>query len=135
MTVGQLFVGVKRVIAGFLISLGLTTIAPADALLDDAVAFNGQILHLQTDVPGLLFAAIRNGEVAVAGFGETKRGSGIVPDGDTVLRLGSITKVFAGEMLAQAVARGEVKFTDPYQASASGEGGDGNGKPATNSYD
>ena len=108
----QFVVDAKRIITGCLLSIGITGIANADALLDEAVAFNAQILHLQTDVPGLLFAAIKNGEVAVAGFGETKRGNGIAPDGDTVLRLGSITKAFAGEMLAQAVARGEVKFTD-----------------------
>ncbi|WP_371170511.1 D-alanyl-D-alanine-carboxypeptidase/endopeptidase AmpH [Aliiroseovarius sp. 2305UL8-7] len=108
----RLLVCVKRAFAGCLTSLAMTIAAHADALLDDAVAFNGQILHLQTDVPGLLFAAIRDGDVAVAGFGETKRGNGITPDGDTVLRLGSITKVFTGEMLAQAVSRDEVGFTD-----------------------
>lgn len=103
----------RQMVAGCLVCLAFAAPARADALLDEAVSFNGAILHLQTDVPGLILGAIRGGEVAVAGFGETERGNGIAPDGDTVLRLGSITKVFAGEMLAHAVTRGEVGFIDP----------------------
>jgi len=34
-------------------------------------------------------------------------------DGDTVFEIGSITKVFTALLLADAVARGEVKLTDP----------------------
>jgi D-alanyl-D-alanine-carboxypeptidase/D-alanyl-D-alanine-endopeptidase len=98
--------------AGLLL-LASAAAAHGDALLDEAVTFNAAILHLQTDVPGLLLGAVRQGEVAIAGMGETRKGNGIQPDGDTVLRIGSITKVFAGEMLAHAVARGEARFTDP----------------------
>lgn len=87
--------------------------AQAGSLLDDAVEFKGTIFYLESSVPGVVLGAIRDGETAVMGFGETERGNGIQPDGDTVLRLGSITKVFAGEMLAHAVARGEADFTDP----------------------
>ncbi|WP_281982458.1 D-alanyl-D-alanine-carboxypeptidase/endopeptidase AmpH [Thalassorhabdomicrobium marinisediminis] len=86
--------------------------AQADALLDEAVAFNGAILHLQMEAPGLIVAAVKDGETAVMGFGETRRGSGIEPDGDSVFRIGSITKAFAGEMLAHSATRGEVVFTD-----------------------
>lgn len=96
-----------------ILGLGMAGAAKADALLEEAVTFNGAILHFQTGVPGLVIGAVRGGEMAVAGFGETQRGSGNVPNGSTVLRLGSITKVFTGEMLARAVARGEVRFTDP----------------------
>ncbi|WP_288939378.1 D-alanyl-D-alanine-carboxypeptidase/endopeptidase AmpH [uncultured Roseovarius sp.] len=103
----------RQMVAGCLVYLAFAAPARADALLEEAVSFNGAILHLQTDVPGLILGAVRGGEVAVAGFGETERGNGIAPDGETVLRLGSITKVFAGEMLAHAVTRGEVGFTDP----------------------
>lgn len=85
----------------------------ADALLDQAVEFGGTIFFLDVGVPGVVVGAVHEGETSVAGFGETQRGNGIEPDGDTVLRIGSITKVFAGEMLAHGVARGEVGFTDP----------------------
>ncbi|NIZ08385.1 D-alanyl-D-alanine-carboxypeptidase/endopeptidase AmpH [Pseudooceanicola sp. HF7] len=83
----------------------------ADPLLEDAVDFSGQIFYLSAGVPGIVIGAIRNGETHVAGFGETA--SGGTPDGDTIFRIGSITKAFAGEMLAHAVAGKEVGLTDP----------------------
>ncbi|WP_226781305.1 D-alanyl-D-alanine-carboxypeptidase/endopeptidase AmpH [Oceaniglobus trochenteri] len=87
--------------------------ARADALLDEALSFGGTIFHLQSGVPGVIVGAVHDGETAVFGFGETRRGNGIAPGGNTVLRVGSITKVFAGLMLAHAVARGETGLTAP----------------------
>ncbi len=49
---------------------------------------------------------IRNGETVVKGYGEIADGSGKTPDGDTRMRIGSITKVFAGATLASMVAEG-----------------------------
>lgn len=122
-----------RLSAGLaLCALALVGPAPAgaDPLLEDAVAFNGQIFHLQSGAPGIVFGAIRGGESAVAGFGETRAGNGIVPDGDTVLRVGSITKVFTGEMLAHAVARGETAFTAPVAPLLPGRLADAAGRHA-----
>ncbi len=116
--------GMKAIAAGCAAFLSMTVAAHADALLDEAVAFNGTILHLQTDAPGLVLGAVRGGETSIMGFGETRRGNGTAPDGDTVLRVGSITKVFAGHMLAHAVARGEADFTDPARPYLKGRLGD-----------
>jgi D-alanyl-D-alanine-carboxypeptidase/D-alanyl-D-alanine-endopeptidase len=58
---------------------------------------------------------VRNGQTAVAGFGEIADGSGKAPDGRTMLRIGSITKAFTGQVLADLVAKGTVKFTDRLQ--------------------
>lgn len=93
--------------------LVLPAVSRADTLLEDAVSFGGSIFHLQTGVPGLVVAAIRDGDTAIAGFGETQRGNGQQPDGNTVLRIGSITKVFTGQMLAHAATRAEARMTDP----------------------
>jgi len=90
-----------------------TGTSASDPLLDEIVSFSGTVFQLETGVPGVVVAVVRDGETSVAGFGETAKGSGIVPDGDTILRIGSITKVFTGEMLAHAVARGETQFTAP----------------------
>lgn len=103
----------KTVLASCLAVMLVTAEARADAVLDEAVAFNGTILHLQVEAPGLVLGAVKDGEISVVGFGETRQGNGVAPDGDTVLRIGSITKVFTGEMLAHAVARGEAGLADP----------------------
>jgi D-alanyl-D-alanine-carboxypeptidase/D-alanyl-D-alanine-endopeptidase len=92
-----------------------TQAARADKLLDEAVEFTGTFIFLEAKVPGLVIGAIRNGETAVFGFGETAKGSGKTPDGDTRMRVGSITKVFTGATLASLVADGTVSFTDRLQ--------------------
>ena len=50
----------------------------ADPLLDEIVDFTGQILFIDTKVPGLVIGAVRNGEVSVRGFGE-RAGPGSPP--------------------------------------------------------
>lgn len=86
-----------------------------DRLLNEILEFNGVILYLDSKVPGLVIGAVRNGETAVFGFGETATGSGKAPDGQTLMRIGSISKAFAGQVLAGLVSRGTVKFTDRLQ--------------------
>lgn len=105
---------VRRVVAAAL-ALAAVAVTPAraDALLDEVVEFAGTVFFLEVDAPGVVVAAVRDGDSAVFGFGETRAGNGVAPDGDTVLRIGSITKAFAGTMLAHAVAASEVGFTDP----------------------
>jgi D-alanyl-D-alanine-carboxypeptidase/D-alanyl-D-alanine-endopeptidase len=51
----------------------------------------------------------------VRSYGEMADGRGKAPDGDTRMRVGSITKVFAGATLASMVADGKVGFTDKLQ--------------------
>ena len=86
-----------------------------DKLLAETVEFTGAILYLETHVPGLVIGVVRNGETAVVGFGEIADKSGRKPDGDTLLRIGSNTKVFTGAVLASLVADGTVKLTDRLQ--------------------
>ena len=86
-----------------------------DKLLNEIVGFNGAMLFMDARVPGMVIGAVRNGETAVFGFGETAPGSGKEPDGDTLMRIGSITKAFTGQVLASLVAQGKVKFTDRLQ--------------------
>ena len=86
-----------------------------DKLLEEAVEFTGQILFLQSHVPALVIGVVRNGETAAFGFGETSDGSNKPPDRHTMLRVGSLTKAFTGQVLASLVADGTVKFTDRLQ--------------------
>ncbi len=86
-----------------------------DRLLKQTVEFNGAITFLATKVPGFLLVAVRNGETAIAGFGDIADKRGKTPDGDTVFRIGSISKVFCGEALASAVLDGKLHFEDRLQ--------------------
>lgn len=93
----------------------LAALAPAraeDKLLKETVEFNGAILFHALKAPALVIGVVRNGEIAVAGFGQARDGADRAPDGDTLLRIGSITKAFTGEVLASLAAEGAVKLTD-----------------------
>jgi D-alanyl-D-alanine-carboxypeptidase/D-alanyl-D-alanine-endopeptidase len=85
----------------------------ADPVLDEVVDFTGQILFIETKVPALVIGAVRGGEASVRGFGERAGPGTAPPDGDTVLRVGSVTKAFTGDLLAHMTAAGTVKLADP----------------------
>lgn len=85
-----------------------------DLLLKDLVTFQGQIAFLQMGVPGMVLAVVRNGESIVVGYGE-RADHAAEPDGDTMIRIGSISKVFAGQVLASLVAEGTVGLSDRLQ--------------------
>jgi D-alanyl-D-alanine-carboxypeptidase/D-alanyl-D-alanine-endopeptidase len=102
------------------VALAIATISshPAsakDPLLDEAVEFTGAVLFFETKVPGLVIGVVRNGETSVAGFGKVRPGEDVAPGGNTLLRIGSITKAFTGAVLASLVADGTLKLTDPLQ--------------------
>jgi D-alanyl-D-alanine-carboxypeptidase/D-alanyl-D-alanine-endopeptidase len=90
--------------------------ANADPLLDQSVEFAGTFAFISSGAPGLVIAAVRNGETAFAGFGETVLGSGIEPTADTMMRVASISKAFCGDVLASLLVKGEIGLTDAVQA-------------------
>ena len=99
--------------AALLVAIALIVPARAeDPLLEEVVDFTGMILAIQTGVPGLVVGVVKDGKSYVAGFGEHADGTDTPPDGDTPMRIGSITKVFTGAVLASLVADGTVNLTD-----------------------
>jgi D-alanyl-D-alanine-carboxypeptidase/D-alanyl-D-alanine-endopeptidase len=97
------------------VGIGAAHARAEDKLLAETVDLAGTIIFLEAKVPGLVIGVVRNGETLVRGYGETAKGSGKQPDGDTPMRIGSITKVFCGAVLASMVADGKVAFTDRLQ--------------------
>ncbi|MCP3474069.1 D-alanyl-D-alanine-carboxypeptidase/endopeptidase AmpH [Bradyrhizobium sp. CCGUVB1N3] len=89
--------------------------AAADKLLTEAVNFTGTLTYLASRVPGFILLAVRNGETAFAGFGSINDKGGKEPDADTMFRIGSVSKVFCGEVLASMVLDGGVRLTDRLQ--------------------
>jgi serine-type D-Ala-D-Ala carboxypeptidase/endopeptidase len=73
------------------------------------------VTYLSVKVPGFMLVAVRNGEVAFAGFGNITDKGGKSPDADTMFRIGSLSKVFCGEVLASMVLDGKVRFADRLQ--------------------
>ena len=108
--------GFKRLIhllVGSCLTAAPHVAAAEDRILEEAVNFAGGIAFLGSGAPGLIIAAVRNGETAVAGFGEISKGSGKVPDEHTLMRIASISKVFCGDLMGTMMVDGAIGATDP----------------------
>jgi D-alanyl-D-alanine-carboxypeptidase/D-alanyl-D-alanine-endopeptidase len=89
------------------------TAQAADPLLQEAVDFAGTITFLGAGAPGMVIAAVRDGETAFAGYGEIRKGSGIEPGPDTLMRIGSISKAFCGDLMGSLLVDGTIGVADP----------------------
>jgi D-alanyl-D-alanine-carboxypeptidase/D-alanyl-D-alanine-endopeptidase len=97
-----------------LVGLLLPFAARADsALLSEATGLGGTVMWLNTGAPGMVLVVVRGGDALIEGYGETTKGNGRVPDPHSLFRIGSITKVFATEVLAGLAVEGKLKLTDP----------------------
>ncbi|MCI0333138.1 MAG: serine hydrolase [Planctomycetes bacterium] len=67
------------------------------------------------ELVGCVVGIVKDGETQVFGYGETKKGDGKRPDGETVYEIGSASKAFTGVLLADLVNAGEVKLDDLVQ--------------------
>ena len=69
----------------------------------------------------MVLVVVRGDHTLVRGYGETEKGNRRAPDGASLIRLNSITKVFATEVLVNLAAEGRLALTDPLQRFAAGE--------------
>ena len=68
----------------------------------------------------MILVVVRSDRSLVLGYGETEKGNKQTPDGNSLLRLNSITKVFTTEVLVALAAEGKLSLTDPLQHTARG---------------
>ncbi len=66
----------------------------------------------------MVVAIVRDGDVWVKGYGRTGPGSNDTPDGDSLIRLCSLTKILATDLLAKLVEEKKVALDDPLQKYA-----------------
>jgi D-alanyl-D-alanine-carboxypeptidase/D-alanyl-D-alanine-endopeptidase len=88
------------------------------ALLEEAVGLSSFVMFLESGAVGMVLAVVHGEDQMVVGYGETAEGSGQEPDGKSLLRLGSGSKVFAGELLGDLAADGQLSLTDPLERFA-----------------
>src|SRR5690606_27465359 len=81
--------------------------------LEEAANFAGATIWLNAGQPAMVLAVVQGDEVYLEGYGETRPGSGVQPDGDSIVRIGSLSKVLAADVLAAMVADGKVALTAP----------------------
>ncbi len=84
-----------------------------DPALLDAASMAGVAMFLNSRAPGVILAVVRGEDSFIAGYGETAPGSGKEPDGRSLVRVGSVSKVFATDLLAGMAAAGQLSLDDP----------------------
>jgi len=88
--------------------------ATLETLLDRAARLAEPLVDAKITV-GFAIGILKDGKSAVRGVGRIGKDDDRVPDGDTVYEIGSISKVFTGILLAEAVDLGLVKLSDPVE--------------------
>lgn len=76
--------------------------------LASLIARNAQQTIQDSGIVGIVVAAVAGDQEVIIGVGQTAIGSSSAPTADTVYEIGSISKVFTGILLAQAIAREEL---------------------------
>lgn len=103
-----------------------------DLALKDAVSMAGMQLFLNSGAPGLIIAVVQGDDSVIQAYGETAPGNDTEPDARSIFRIASLSKVFAGDLLAALAAKGKLKLTDPLQKYAPEGAKVGvNGRPIT----
>jgi serine-type D-Ala-D-Ala carboxypeptidase/endopeptidase len=90
----------------------------ADPVLTGASDLTGTVMFLQSGASGMVLVIVRGDRSLVLGYGETEKGNKRTPDGNSLFRLNSITKVFATEVLVSLAADGKLSLADPLQRYA-----------------
>lgn len=93
--------------------LGFSPAKATDLALQDAVSMAGMQLYFDSGAPGLIIVAVRGDDTVIQTYGETAPGNGVEPNTHSIFRIGSVSKVFATDVLASLAAKGKVKLTDP----------------------
>ena len=109
--------GIGSLLSAAILAAPGTTQAQS-ALLEEAVGLSGLVMFMDSGAVGMVLAVVQGEDDIVVGFGETAEGNGQEPDGKSLLRLGSGSKVFAGEVLGGLAAEGRLSLTDPLQRFA-----------------
>lgn len=104
-----------RLIAASFVMSSAAQHAPADDALKLRVDRLAQP-YLDADVvAGMTVGVLRNGESTIVGYGRRGDSDAHRPDGETVYEIGSMSKVFTGVLLGDAVVRGHVRLNQPAQ--------------------
>lgn len=106
--------------------------APA-ITLDVKVDSVAKTFMARNNTASIAIGVLQNGKKQVFGYGETKRGNKIAPDGRTLYEIGSISKTFTGILLAYFVEQKKLRLDDPINKYLpdSIPGISYNGKPVT----
>jgi len=84
-----------------------------DAPLSQPAAALAANIFAQSEASGTVVAVVRGDAMTTLGFGRVAPRDASSPDGRTLVRLQSVSKLLAADLLATMVAKGQVTLADP----------------------
>jgi D-alanyl-D-alanine-carboxypeptidase/D-alanyl-D-alanine-endopeptidase len=110
----------RFILLGAALALGTPVAARAadDPVLAEAADLTGFVMFHDSGAPGMVLVIMRGDATLMRFYGETEKGNHRSPDGTSLLRLNSVTKVFTTEVVAALAAEGRLSLTDPLQRFA-----------------
>ncbi len=87
-------------------------------VLAEATDLPGSVMFLDSGAPGMVLVVVRGDATLFRFYGETEKGNKHAPDGASLLRVNSLTKVFTTEVLVSLAADGKLALTDRLQRFA-----------------
>jgi CubicO group peptidase (beta-lactamase class C family) len=87
--------------------------APSDDALFRQLDERIQAAMTRYHVPGVALAIFYNGREYIRGYGKTNVARPAAVDGDTLFRIGSVTKTFTGTAIMRLVEQGKVRLDSP----------------------
>lgn len=106
-----------------LVACCILPIALSDAMADEPPAgnlpaANEQRIFTGTGARGMVIAVIDGDSTLIHGYGETRPGSKMLPDASSLVRIGSLSKLLAADLLVKLAGDGKLRLTDPLQQYA-----------------
>jgi CubicO group peptidase (beta-lactamase class C family) len=92
---------------------GINSSNPMATRLDKKIDTKIRQAMKRKELVGLVVGILKNGKPTYYCYGETKKGTGQLPNEHTIFEIGSLTKTFTGTLLAYAVSDGKASLNDP----------------------
>jgi D-alanyl-D-alanine-carboxypeptidase/D-alanyl-D-alanine-endopeptidase len=108
----------RGILSGFLLITSAAWMDAQQPLSLEDVDLRGANIFEQSAATGMVLVVVRNQEVMIKSYGETSPGSRVRPDSNSLIRLCSISKVLAADLLMKLANEGKVALTDPLQRFA-----------------
>lgn len=86
--------------------------------LEQTITSASTSMFAKSGAPGMVIAIVRGDTLIIQGYGETQKGNGQQPSPHSLLRLGSISKVLATDLMVKLADAGKLHLSDPLQKYA-----------------
>jgi serine-type D-Ala-D-Ala carboxypeptidase/endopeptidase len=109
---------IKRLIQTIAFAVSITPPSLAGDTMPPRYAHQLAAIFRQAQAPGMVAVIVEKERTYFAAFGQAKAGQAAAPTATSLLRLNSLSKLMAGEILAELLAQNRIALDRPLQAFA-----------------